>query len=355
MIDITILERSVLGATADGKHTNWGAVKLDYEQRLPATHTADYYRIYWSRHTPLLTKSLPLVNRLSRPIQVTEQDMDEILFLRTKGYNIEMWTENGILWAHNKPYLPKGGDTPARLPQGNTIRIALISDTHIGSKYHDNWALQAFYDIAYSRGVRDFYHAGDMTDGYYKNRDDSFWEQNAHGFQEQLDAVVNTYPQREGVVTYFITGNHDVTHLRNGGANIGETIAMARKDMVFLGHNYAKIWLTPQIDLALVHPTDGGAEGMSLKLQKMIDNGGRNAKILLCGHYHKACYLPNYKGVHGFVAPCFQWQTGFMRDNNLLSFLGGIILTLTVSGDQLLSVTPEFIDLGALERSKEKV
>lgn len=353
MIDIQILEKAVNGATPDGKHTSWVAVKRDYEQMTTETHTPDYYRIYWSRHAPV-TSSLPLIKRLSRPLIISGEDVEGALALKRQGYNVEIWTEDGRLWAQNKPFLPKGGEFEfASITQGDTITIAIVSDTHIGSKFHDARALRAFYAYAYSRGVRDFYHAGDVTDGYYKNRDDSFWEQNAHGFQEQLTAVVTNYPKIEGVTTYFITGNHDVTHLRNGGANMGESISMVRPDMVYLGHNYAKVWLTPEVDISLVHPTDGGAMAISHRLQRIIDEGRRNSKILVVGHYHKGCYLPKYKGVHGFVAPCFQRQTGFMRDNGLDAFVGGIILTFKVVEGEIISMVPEFVDMGMLERSED--
>ena len=36
-----------------------------------------------------------------------------------------------------------------------------------------------------------------------------------------------------GITTYFILGNHDETHIRNGGANTGIAIARARPDMKY--------------------------------------------------------------------------------------------------------------------------
>jgi hypothetical protein len=134
--------------------------------------------------------------------------------------------------------------------------------------------------------------------------------------------------------------------MRNGGANVGETVEMGREDMVYLGHNFAKVWLTPEVDLNLIHPTDGGAQAVSHKLQKIIDNaeGQRRAKIVAVGHYHKMAWV-YWKGVHGFVMPSFQYQTDFMRDNNLKSYVGGFILNIKFDRDgNLVSVSPEFVE-----------
>jgi len=232
---------------------------------------------------------------------------------------------------------------------GESFTLALVSDTHKGSNFFAKEALDKFYRYAYSKGVRDFYHAGDVTDGFYKSRDTNWFEQYAHGFSEQLNDCISNYPRLDGVTTYFITGNHDLTHTFNGGANLGWELGgredRARKDMVYLGHNFAKVWLTPKVDLNLVHPTDGGAWAVTHKIQKIIDSaeGVRKSKILAVGHYHKMAWI-EWKGTHGFVMPSFQNQTPFMRDNNLASYVGGIILTIKVdSNGDLISVTPEHV------------
>ena len=282
-----------------------------------------------------------------RRVSTLEGGIGAIEQRKQAGENIEVWYENGEFWYETKPVIELGSKEFYNLVVGKEVKVALLGDTHIGSDKTAWGALMDFYKYAYRQGVRDFYHTGDMTDGMYKNRDNSFFEQTDIGFQQQLDRVVRDYPKIEGVTTYFITGNHDVTHLRNGGANIGETIEMARPDMCYLGHNFGKVWLTNKCDLALIHPTDGGAQAVTHRIQKIIDaaEGQRRAKIMAVGHYHKMAWVM-WKGVHGVVVPSFQRQTDFMRDNNLKSYVGGYILTLRFDTDgELLSVLPEFVDL----------
>lgn len=139
-----------------------------------------------------------------RPL--SETNIEEIEARRAAGENIEVWFEDGILYYEVKPLPQLGGREIDDYLDGDVFRIAILGDTHIGSKAFDMEGLYSFYEYAYNQGVRNFYHTGDITDGMYKNRDDSFYEQNAHGFQEQIEMAIKYYPRIAGVTTYFITG-----------------------------------------------------------------------------------------------------------------------------------------------------
>ncbi len=318
---------------SDGR-VSWTEVQARMKE-LGEEGAAEMFRSRWRRSNP------------GRKRRVSDVGVKEIERMRAAGANVEVWFEDGELWCENKPVLELGTTEISVLHEAREIKIALLGDTHIGSKKTAWGALHEFYHYAYEAGVREFYHAGDLTDGMYKNRDNSFFEQDAHGFSEQVQMVVDKYPRLEGAMTYFITGNHDATHMRNGGANVGETVEMGREDMCYLGHNFAKVWLTPEVDLNLIHPTDCGAQAVSHKLQKIIDGAERQrkSKIVAVGHYHKMAWV-YWKDTHGFMVPSFQYQTEFMRDNNLKSYVGGFILTIKLDRHgKLVSLTPEFVEL----------
>lgn len=269
----------------------------------------------------------------------------EVTRMRLIGYDVHIWMESGATFLHLLKKVKTDGKTFKMLQRGREFKIALLSCTHMGHLKHDNEALWTFYKYAHEQGVTDFYHAGDIVDGYYKNRDSSIYEQYAVGFDNQLDDVVKNYPRIDGVTTYFLTGNHDVTHVRNGGANIGKAIDIARDDMVYLGHNFAKVWLTEEVDLNLFHPGDGSAYSISLRAQKIIDSasGKRKSKIMGIGHYHKMDWI-YWGGVHAFTLPSFIHQTEFMEMKNLKSYVGAYILTIKVDEDgELLTVIPEYV------------
>ena len=140
--------------------------------------------------------------------------------------------------------------------------------------------------------------------------------------------------------------NHDYTFERNSLANIGEAIAAQRKDIKYLGHNFAKFPINDKTAISLIHPTDGTPQSLSLRLQQIIDrNEHRVSDIILVGHYHKFVQL-YYKGVYGFLVPSLERPTGFMQDNNLTSLVGGLVLTLKLDHEGYLkSVTTEYISL----------
>lgn len=284
---------------------------------------------------------------LAKLLDVAENDiLAEATRLRLNGYpGVSVWTEDGKTFLQNiTKQQGNGSRFSLDLPK-QEIKIAIISDTHLGSNSEAIDELHSFYKYAYEQGVEVFLHVGDISDGYYTNRPTSIFEQHAVGFQNQLDYIANNYPAIEGVTTYFITGNHDWTHTRNGAANIGEVLNNYRTDLHYLGHNFGQFEINDTV-ISLIHPTDGTSRVWSHKLQEIIDrNEARRGNIMLVGHYHKQLYM-KYKGVHGFLVPSFQHQTGFMQDNNLTSEVGGIILTLKFDKDSgsLVTVTQEWVN-----------
>lgn len=224
------------------------------------------------------------------------------------------------------------------------IKFAIIGDTHLGSKYTQFTHLNNFYDICEAEGIKDVYHAGDVTDGV-KMRPGHEYELYAVSTDDMVQDVIKNYPKREGVTTHFITGNHDASIYKHVGHDIGRSIAHFRKDMDYLGRDCAVINLTNKCTLELRHPWDGTAYSLSYKPQKMIEAMESDSKpnILAIGHYHKAEYL-FYRNVHAFQTGCFEGQTPFTRGKGISVHLGGWIITIKVAKDgSIKSISPQFI------------
>lgn len=225
-----------------------------------------------------------------------------------------------------------------------TIRFAIMGDTQFGSKYAQLTYLHRFYDLCSDEGITEVYHTGDLTEGL-KMRVGHEYELYTISADEMRDDVISNYPKREGIKTYFITGNHDASIYKQVGYDIGQAIAHERPDMVYLGRDCAVINLTPNCTLELRHPWDGTAYALSYKIQKMIESMESDSKpnILAVGHYHKAEYL-FYRNVHALQTGCFQGQTPFTRGKGISVHLGGWLVTVTVNEDGYIQrITPEFI------------
>jgi UDP-2,3-diacylglucosamine pyrophosphatase LpxH len=319
------------------------------EQRTAAIKKRDDARVGSVTLSERLLKELKGKRELKFLVKLLGYEENDILAEATKlklaGYpGISIWDENGKTFLQNITKQVSNTEPTQIDIGGEVVKLAIVSDTHLGSKEEALDELKRFYAYAKKQGVKVVLHVGDISDGYYTNRPTSIFEQHAVGFQNQLDYITNVYPVIDGVDTYFITGNHDWTHTRNGAANIGEVLAKYRKDLIYLGHNFGQFDVNG-IKISLVHPTDGTSRVWSHKLQEIIDrNEARRGHIMLVGHYHKQLMM-KYKGVFGYLVPSFQHQTGFMQDNNLTSEVGGLILTLKFNKDKsLASVSEEWIN-----------
>lgn len=232
-----------------------------------------------------------------------------------------------------------------RVWDGTTeIKFAVIGDTHMGSKYTQLTHLNNFYDICKAEGVKDIYHAGDVSDGI-KMRPGHEYELYAVSTDDMVQDIIKNYPKRNGITTHFITGNHDASIYKHVGHDIGKSISHFRKDMDYLGRDCAVIKLTDNCTLELRHPWDGTAYALSYKPQKMIEAMESDSKpnILAIGHYHKAEYL-FYRNVHAIQTGCFEGQTPFTRGKGISVNIGGWIVTIKVATDGTIkSIAPQFI------------
>lgn len=265
--------------------------------------------------------------------------------LQIKGYQVTGFERDGEEYFKLDKKVPNEKNTVQHFQGVREFKVGLLSDSHLGSKYQQLQHLHQFYEYAVGEGVTDFYHVGDISDGFYQHRPGAVYEVFKHGFTDQLNYVSEVYPQYDGVTTYFITGNHDATHFYNGGANLGAMLELKRDDLVYLGHNFAKVWLSDKVDMNLIHPTDGSSYSVSLKAQQRIDkaSGAQKSKILLIGHYHKMDVV-YHKQTWAITMPSFFGQSGFMEGRNLESIIGGIILNVKLDAyGELLSIRPEMV------------
>lgn len=224
------------------------------------------------------------------------------------------------------------------------IRFGLVTDTHFGSKYAQITHLHRFYDFLASEGITTVYHAGDITDGL-KMRPGHEYELYDGSADGQVKDVVENYPKREGVTTYFITGNHDASLYKHVGFDIGAAIAEKRSDMVYLGRDCAVVTLAPNCTLELRHPWDGIAYALTYKIQKMIEAMESDSKpnILVVGHYHKQGHFM-YRNVHAILAGCFEAQTPFLRGKGISATMGGYLVTIHVDDKGTIQrIIPEWI------------
>ena len=225
-----------------------------------------------------------------------------------------------------------------KVKPGATVRVGIVSDTHIGSRLQQTTALEQFYAHADSRGCVAYLHAGDMLEGIHHAHRDAVYEQYVHGGDAQVAAVVAQYPHSAVAPTYFIDGNHDDWIFQQAGVTSGRLIAKERDDLRYLGYHSAFVTLGAVRFLIQHGARGGGAYAKSYKSQKLIeglaDAERSETDIALFGHYHQELYLGRYMGVFGFMLPCFKAQDRFLRSLGRNPTIGGLILEIEFTRDR---------------------
>lgn len=227
-----------------------------------------------------------------------------------------------------------------KIPRGGTVKIAFVSDTHIGSKFQQITALRDFYKYADSKGVQAYLHGGDVLEGIHQAHRDAAYEQYAHGVDAQVNAVVKQYPKSENAPTFFVDGNHDSWAFENVGVTTGTMIADRRPDFRYLGYHSAFVEVG-NIRILLQHGSKGGsAYAKSYKAQKLVeglaDEERSATDIAAFGHYHQDAYLGRYMGVFSFMLGCFKAQDRFLRMLGKSPTIGGLILEIETNRDRKL-------------------
>jgi predicted phosphodiesterase len=208
--------------------------------------------------------------------------------------------------------------------------FAAISDTHFGAKEMALAEFHEFVDYAYSLGVRHIYHAGDVFEGTYHRGHQ--YEVAQAGFENQCQAAINGFPQKDGLNYWFITGNHDWNSFHKAcGMDPGKEFAAraemaGRTDIHHLGNTQGRVQMG-DLRIEMAHPDGGTSYAKSYKMQKWIEKyeGGNKPHVLIFGHYHSYLVLED-RNVTAMHPGCWKFQGAFEQRKGLQPAVGGAII-----------------------------
>lgn len=247
-----------------------------------------------------------------------------------RGYRIGIAGE--VVARTPDEHTQRTADVGAAPVVGDRCMIAVISDTHFGSKYCLREPLREFIQHAYARGVRHVLHAGDVLDGCY---DHGRWELSHHGVDDQIQDCLDTLPVLPGLAYHYISGNHDLTFTSSTGLDTGRLIedrarTAGRTDLHYHGARGALLRLN-RVKVALWHPRSGKSYALSYQLQNHIRDlpsaTNRKPDLLFAGHWHTSVSLEQ-RAVHASAVPC--WQGGgsaFGKSLGGAPSIGGLIVS----------------------------
>ena len=191
------------------------------------------------------------------------------------------------------------------------LKLLLISDTHLCSKYDRLDILRYLYEKAEDNGVKHVLHSGDFTDGR-SHRVEHQYELRELSYDGQVQYCVDKYPRYSGK-TYVIQGNHDNWWYKSNGSEIVKSIARQREDIIYLGPDVADMKIG-KLKIRLFHGSGGIAYAKSYKIQKYLDSIPISEKpdILQTGHIHQAFYLKQ-DNTHCLQTGCLEDMTPYTR------------------------------------------
>ena len=225
------------------------------------------------------------VVELSNELDVSPKRVSEsIERLELKGFRLE--SKDDEIKIHR---LPRPSDTEHEvLFEGDTYRFGITSDVHTSSKHCRLDELHIAYDRFVAEGISTVYNPGDIVAGrgIFRGQDHEIIN---HTYLDQVDFAVENYPQRDGIITKIISGNHDCEgDFGKAGADACLAVANRREDIEWCGRYAADFVLPNGAVLTMRHPMGGSSYAKSYKPQKFAESfeGGSKPGVILFGHWH---------------------------------------------------------------------
>ena len=250
---------------------------------------------------------------------------------------------------------PIKSDEVYEIPIKNgSTKFLVLSDIHYASKWDNPRLVESAYELAEKENADFITNSGDIFEGDFKGkRPDHIYQVKALGL-EQLGYVVEKYP-KSNIPTYYITGNHEATFFKTGGADIGKMLAQARPDLTYLGQDLADIQVG-KLKIRLRHGTGGNAYAKGYKLQKYCETLPLNdiPTIILQGHFHYSAYFKN-RDIHCFNVPSLQGYTPYAKSLGMPHEMGFWLITANIdSKGEIVSLQPELYQFSEKTKVKKR-
>jgi len=241
--------------------------------------------------------------------------------------------ENAHVVLHRVP--PPSATVHRALFAGEHIRFGTVSDTHLCSKHERLEELHIAYDFMQEAGVTRVLHGGDLGCGIgvFPGQIN---EIKLHTLEEQIEYEVANYPQREGMTTEIIAGNHDLEgNFGKIGANPVVAVCNRREDMNYLGDFSTTIETEQGCRIYMLHPRGSVGYAKDYKIRKISESfeGGDKPNVMLVGHWHGRLDTM-VRGIQCLMLGCFESGGSFGARLGLADpAVGFHIVDLTVSDD----------------------
>jgi len=255
----------------------------------------------------LMKKKNPFIETIMKDLDLKEYEVYGLIaYLKQKGYLFD------IIDGKVVKIKPIKENDIYKIPNiKEHLKLLLISDTHLASKFDRVDILRYLYQEAEDRNVDYILNSGDIVDGL-SGRPQQIFELKETSYTGQRDYAIDKYPKSD-IPTYMISGNHDLWWVRQCGADIVKDICSKRDDLHYLGSDCEDLMIG-KLRIRLYHGAKGQSYAKSYRLQKYLDSipSEELPHILQTGHIHQSFYMKQGK-THCFQTSCLQDLTPFER------------------------------------------
>lgn len=288
--------------------------------------------------------------QLKAAAKVTSEELNQaIVDIRDTRSDLEFGKFDKTYWFSNRPtWYSNQTDLSTVLPLEG--KFGFVTDTHLASIAERLDVLEEAYSEFKKQGISVVFHTGDMTDGWNEYRHHINFTK-VHGDQAQARYAIKYYPQRDGITTYVIGGNHDDSYaaskidrlslISHGFHHEGKEVK-GRDDIAYLGQYSHYIIFPQEVRLHMLHPRGGNAYALSYKQQKRFEAMPRNERpdIQLSGHFHTYCHIcPD--GVHMVAGAGVQDETEFFKRLGLMRSIGFQVCEYAIHKGKLVHFSPK--------------
>lgn len=241
-------------------------------------------------------------------------------------------------------------------------KFGVLGDTHLCNKHSRLDVLNHAYDRYEQEGITKVFHTGNWVEGEKPfNKMELIV---APGFNHQVDYMIQEYPHKPTIKTYFVSGDdHEGWYQQSLGIEVGKYLVseakdQGRDDLIYLGYGECDVELRRgdgSSVMRVLHPGGGSAYALSYTVQKIVESyqGGEKPRVLLAGHYHKSefCYP---REVYTVQTGCTCDQTMFLRKNKIQVHVGYWVIEIHQNVDGVVDSFRQewvpFFDRGYYEK-----
>lgn len=205
-----------------------------------------------------------------------------------------------------------------RIPNSSEhIKLCLLSDTHLASKFDRLDLVQYVYDEADRRRVDYILHDGDFFDGLGAHTEQLKYLKEAT-YDGQKEYGIDKYPVSP-IPTLLVGGNHDYRWIKRCGRDILTDLAKEREDLIYLGGDTANIEIG-KLKIRMYHGTKGKSHLGRERVLKYLSTIPEDERpdILQLGHIHQDGFAKDDR-TYCFQTSCLQDLTSFENYQGLTS------------------------------------